>query len=255
MSCFLPLNNKSFDISFIALRPTVVIVDEVVEALKHFCSATLDMGCVVNCVLRSIHGNMVILWYGGWSKKSTQNKHLLTAAVESRLAKLVSGKAIMMEHGFYDAYAGETKDGSSAAKFSTGDAVTMCVLVPKSVSVNRYEDLSYANLAVFKSSFSKMKGAVSGVCLGCPTLPRLACFYVWTSLRDCYSWLLNNSSDCRSSDQTFLHHIKYDIFTVAYVCDEWTRFPQMYSIVNSGNHMSNVFCVHVDKEIKKNKNT
>ncbi|CAN0911413.1 hypothetical protein LINGRAPRIM_LOCUS1198 [Linum grandiflorum] len=220
MACFLPLNNKSLDISFIALRPTVVIVDEAIDALKHFSSAALDMGCVVNCILKSIHGN-IILWYGAWSKKSTQNKRLLTASIV-RLAKMLSGKAILIELGFYDAYAGETKDGSSVsavARFAT--------VVPKPAAAKccaSYDDLSYANLALFRSRFPTMKGAASGVCLGCPTLPRLACFYVWTSLRACYSWLLN--SDCRSSADGLGLDVKYDIFTVACVCDEWSRFPE-----------------------------
>ncbi|CAI0544868.1 unnamed protein product [Linum tenue] len=231
MTCFVPLNNQTLDITFIVLRPTVVIVDEAVEHLKHFSSATRDLGCVASSILKSIHGNM-ILWYGAWTKESAQNRDLLTAALVTLLAEILPGKAVLIEHGFYDAYAGETKDGSPAARFSTGDAVSMSVVIPRpgrpaAAGQNCYEEVSYANLALFKSGFRKMEGAVSGVCLGCPALPRLVCFYVWKSLRHCYSWVLD--SDCRSAALPYLDHldldIKYDVFRVAYVHDGRGRFP------------------------------
>lgn len=131
----------------------------------------------------------------------------------------ISSMAILTDHGFFDAYAGESTDGSSAAKFSTGDAISMNVIVPQSGDIN---DLSYANLAIFKSHFLKMEGVSAGVCLNCQTMPRVASLYVWKSLQFCYSWIIN--SDHRKTMLPYLERfsldIKYDIFRVVFVSSD-----------------------------------
>lgn len=59
MTCFFPYNSRNLDTSFFIFRPTIVIVDDVVEALKHFSFSTQNLGCVQSAIFRSIHGNMV----------------------------------------------------------------------------------------------------------------------------------------------------------------------------------------------------
>lgn len=59
MACFIPFNNRNLDISFFAFRPTVVLVGDLIDALKHFSSCTETLGCVQSCLIQSIHGNMV----------------------------------------------------------------------------------------------------------------------------------------------------------------------------------------------------
>lgn len=129
----------------------------------------------------------------------------------------ISSMAILVEHSFFDSYAGESRDGGSAAKFCTGDAISMSVA---SLSAsNDMNDLSYACLALFKSSFLKMEGVASGVCLKCQNKPAAASFYVWKGLQFCYSWILN--TDQRSSMLPYLERfsldLKYDIFRVVFV--------------------------------------
>lgn len=128
--------------------------------------------------------------------------------------------AILVEHSFFDAYAGESRDGFSAVRFSTGDTVSMNIaMTPDGGDLN---DLSYAFLALFKSRFLKMEGVAAGVCLKCQSSPSVACLYVWKSLQFCYSWILN--SDHRSSMLPYLDRhsleFKYDIFKVVYVNGE-----------------------------------
>ncbi|XP_050234053.1 uncharacterized protein LOC126682415 isoform X2 [Mercurialis annua] len=171
------------------------------------------------CFIPFNNRNLDIIWYGAWMKKSSENKDLLTAALLSMLTS-VSSMAILTEHGFFDAYAGESRDGSMSAKFSTGDTISMNIITAK--SSNNLDDISYANLALFKSRFMKMEGALSGVCLNCQTMPTLACFYVWKSLQFCYSWIIN--SDHRRTMLPYLERfdldVKYDIFRVVFVsCD------------------------------------
>lgn len=59
MACFVPFNNRNLDTSFFVFRPTVVLVDEFVDTLKHFSGSTESLGCVRSSIFRSIHGNMV----------------------------------------------------------------------------------------------------------------------------------------------------------------------------------------------------
>lgn len=216
-ACYVPFNNKDMDLSFFVFRPKVIFVDEFIELLKQFSLCTESLGCVQSSVFKSIHGNMII-WYGEWMKKCAQDKELLTTKLLSMLNN-TSTMAILVEHTFFHAYAGESKDGTSTAKFTTGDIISMNVIAPSSGDLN---DLSYANLAIFKSRFLKMEGANSGVCLKCLNEPRVASFYVWKSLQFCYSWILN--SDFRKTMLPYLEKfclsIRYDVFLVVYVSGE-----------------------------------
>ncbi|KAA8519436.1 hypothetical protein F0562_013689 [Nyssa sinensis] len=214
MTCFVPFNNRNLDISFFVFRPTVVLVDELVEAIKHFSLCTESLGCVHSAIFKSIHGNMIV-WYGAWIKRTNENKELLSAGLLSMLTN-VSSMAILTEHSFFDAYAGESKDGSPAAKFSTGDIVSLntAFLDPYDM---KETSISYACLALFKAYFLKMEGTASGVCfkgrLGILGL------LVWKSLHSCYSWIL--STDYRKILLPYFDHcspdLKYDIFRVVYV--------------------------------------
>ncbi|XP_009600017.1 uncharacterized protein LOC107826054 [Nicotiana tabacum] len=217
MACFFPFNSRNLDASFFIFRPTIVIVDDLVEALKNFSFCTESLGCVHSAIFRSIHGNMMI-WYGAWIKRSGENKDLLDAALLSMLTN-VSSMAILMEHGFYDAYAGETKDHSPAAKFYTGDIVSM----NSAASCSHQHDMpiehfSYACLAIFKDRFNKMDGAVAGVCLKCQTIPKVAAIFVWKSLQCCYNYILNQDSrSVLPYFDGFSLDLKYDVFRVVYV--------------------------------------
>ncbi|XP_055821967.1 uncharacterized protein LOC129890435 [Solanum dulcamara] len=215
MACFFPYNSRNLDTSFFIFRPTIVIVDDLLEALKHFSFSTQSLGCVHSAIFRSIHGNMMV-WYGAWIKRSSENKDSLAATLLSMLTS-VSSMAILLEHGFFDAYAGESKDHSPAAKFYTGDIVSM-----NSASFSLHEmsleDFTYACLAIFKDRFHKMDGAVSGVCLKCHQLPKVAAVFVWKSLQCCYNYILNQDSrSVLPYFDGFSLDLKYDVFKVVYV--------------------------------------
>jgi hypothetical protein len=128
----------------------------------------------------------------------------------------ISSMAILVEYSFFDAYAGESRNGGSAARFYTGDTVSMIAAIASADDIN---DLSYACLALFKSRFLTMEGATAGVCLRCQSKPRVACIYVWKSLQFCYSWIINSNQ--RKSMLPYLDQfpldIKYDIYRVVYV--------------------------------------
>ncbi|KAB2079147.1 hypothetical protein ERO13_A06G196000v2 [Gossypium hirsutum] len=215
MSCFVPFNNRNIDISIFAFKPTVVLVDELIESLKRFSVCTENLGCIQSSIFKSIHGNLII-WYGGWMKKSTETKEVLIKTLLSMLTSM-SSMAILTQHSFFDSYAGESKDGSNAAKFSNGDIISLNLI--SSPCFNELQDVTYANLALFRSRFSKMDGATTGVCLKCQTMPMVACLYVWKSLLHCYSWIL--TSDFRKKELPYLDRfspsVKYDIFWVVYV--------------------------------------
>lgn len=223
-ACFVPYNSRNLDVSFLVLKPTVVFVDELVEALRHFSLWTETLGCIHSSILQSIHGNM-ILWYGAWMKRSDENKELLNAAILT-MATNISSMAVLMDNSFFEAYAGESKDGSPATKFSTGDTIAVCVSTTHSDD-DKY-DLPYAILAMFKSRFMKMEGATSGVCLKkCNIDTRttrssdlVLNIYTWKSLQSCYSYLL--TSDIRTVVLPYMKgelsiDVKYDIFRVLYV--------------------------------------
>ncbi|AES64118.2 uncharacterized protein [Medicago truncatula] len=159
---------------------------------------------------------ILIIWYGAWQKQSTKEKELLTLTLKSMLTK-VSTMAKLIEHSFLEAYAGESRDGSSTAKFSTGDILSI-----NSAGTNSRDDLndlSYAVLALFRSRFAKMEGMTSGLCLKGQSRPIVVCIHVWKSLHFCYSWILN--SDHRKWMMPYLEKfaidMKYDIFKVVYV--------------------------------------
>uniref|UniRef100_A0A7N0SWG5 DUF7392 domain-containing protein n=1 Tax=Kalanchoe fedtschenkoi TaxID=63787 RepID=A0A7N0SWG5_KALFE len=218
MGCYVPFHGRNLDVSFFLFRPTIVVVDDLLDALEQFSLYTETLGCVHSCVFKSIHGSMVI-WYGAWIKRSNGSKELLTANLLSVLTS-ISDLAILIDHNFFEPYAGESKDGSPAAVISTGNIVSLNGAVP---CENAVQNLSYAFLALFKSCFSHIDGIRAGVCLKSdPVKPRVACLNVWDSLQACYSWILN--SDSRSKLQPFVDHlsvdIKYDIFKVVFVSSD-----------------------------------
>lgn len=132
------------------------------------------------------------------------------------LAK-VSAMAKLIEHSFLEAYAGESRDGLSSAKLTTGDIIS--INTADTASRNYLDDLSYAVLALFRSRFAKMEGVSSGLCLKGQTRAIVVCIHVWKSLHFCYSWILN--SDHRKWMMPYLERfsidMKYDIFKVVYV--------------------------------------
>ncbi|KAG5026288.1 hypothetical protein JHK86_022202 [Glycine max] len=81
---------------------------------------------------------------------------------------------LVVEHNFLDAYAGESRDGSLAVKFSTGDIISMNSVVTTTKDLN---DLCYAVLAIFRSRFPKTEGITSGLCMKGQCLPRV-CVYL-----------------------------------------------------------------------------
>ncbi|OIV89442.1 hypothetical protein TanjilG_21885 [Lupinus angustifolius] len=217
MTCYVPFDNKNLDISFFVFKPTLVIVDDLVHGLKEFSLSTESLGCVQSSIFRSIHGNMII-WYGAWQKQSRKEKMQLTSTLKSMLTN-ISGMAVLTEHSFLEAYAGESIDGSPSAKFSTGDIISMNSSVITSSDPNDLNDLCYAVLAIFRCRFAKMEGISAGLCLKGQNIPRVVCIHVWKSLHSCYSWILN--SDHRKWMMPYLERfsidMKYDIFRAVYV--------------------------------------
>ncbi|XP_061370040.1 uncharacterized protein LOC133312787 isoform X3 [Gastrolobium bilobum] len=160
MACSVPFHNKNLDVSFFVFKPTIVIVDNVVHGLKQFSLNTESLGCIQSSIFRSIHGNMII-WYGAWQKQSSKEKEQLKSTLISMLSN-ISSMAVLVEHSFLEAYAGESRDGSSTAKFSNGDIISLNSAVTTSSDQN---DLCYAVLAIFRSRFAKIEGITAGLCL------------------------------------------------------------------------------------------
>ncbi|KAL0398300.1 UNVERIFIED_CONTAM: putative hydrolase [Sesamum radiatum] len=206
-------SKRNLDISFFVFRPTVVHVDDLVDALRQFSLYTESLGCVHSSIFRSIHGNMII-WYGAWMKRTHENKQLLSATLLSVLANVAS-MAILIEHSFFDAYAGESRDGSPAAKFFTGGIVS---LSSATLSANE-TGVSYDCVPMFKDRFQKMDGATAGVCFKSQSMPRIVGLFVWKSLQCCYTYIL--TSEYRKTVVRYLDgfalDIKYDVFRVVYV--------------------------------------
>ncbi|KAG6639288.1 hypothetical protein CIPAW_10G088800 [Carya illinoinensis] len=239
MACFVPFSNRNLDLSFFVFRPTVVLVDDFVDALKQFSLCTESLGCVQTSIFKSIHGNMIV-WYGAWLKKTSENKELLCSILMSMLTN-ISNMAILIEHGFFDAYAGESRDASSLAMiFHTGDIISMNAAVGSAADADHLDDLSYTTLALFKSAFLKMEGVSSGVCLKSQVRPRVACLFVWKSIQFCYSWVLN--SDHKRSMLPYFNRFsldcKYDMFRVVYVGGDnvpsLQSFPASQMLENAG---------------------
>lgn len=128
----------------------------------------------------------------------------------------ISSMAVLIEHSFLEAYGGESRDGSSTAKFSTGDIISLNSAV---TTTNDLNDLCYAVLAILRSRFAKMEGITAGLCFKGQSKPRVVCIHVWKSLHFCYCWILN--SDHRKWMMPYLErfsiNMKYDIFRVVYV--------------------------------------
>ncbi|XP_027088327.1 uncharacterized protein LOC113783477 [Coffea eugenioides] len=228
MACFVPFNTTNMEISLLVFRPTVVEVDDVVEGLKHFSLCTEGLGCLHSAILRSIHGNMII-WYGAWMKRSDENKDSLSAAFSSMLTN-VSSMAILIDQSFFEAYAGESREGCQAAKIFTGDIVSLNSTTLSTDDMNK-NYFSYACLAIFRTRFLKMEGATAGVCLKSQTMSRVVGLFVWKSLHHCYSYILN--TDYRETILPYLEghslDIKYDIFRVAYVSSNNAADIQFFS--------------------------
>ncbi|XP_077242237.1 uncharacterized protein LOC143882664 isoform X2 [Tasmannia lanceolata] len=192
--------------------PVGVFVDDLIEVLKCFSFHSEYHGCAYSSVLQSIHGNLI-----------------------SALTN-VSSMAMLVEYGFFDTYAGESKDGLPVAKFTTSDTISMGSMLPSSDDLS---DLSYASLAVLKSCFLKMDGASSVVCFRSYDKPRVGCLHVWKSLHSCYSWLLG--SDYRNTMSPYVNHLSikflYDIFRVVYVSNDNVlniqSFPPRQALKNS----------------------
>lgn len=131
----------------------------------------------------------------------------------------ISSMAILLDYGFFEAYAGESKDGHSAAKFSSGDTISINCMLPNSDDLN---DLSYATSSLLNSCFLKMGGVTAGVCFRCFDRPKVASLHIWKSLHSCYSWLLQ--TDYRKTVSPYLDHVsmdaKYDVFRVVYISNE-----------------------------------
>ncbi|RDX77691.1 hypothetical protein CR513_42146, partial [Mucuna pruriens] len=236
MACSFPFNNKNLDISFFIFKPTIVIIDDLIHGLKQFSLTTESLGCVQSSIFRSIHGNMIcfprgildpqvhvheeftlelIIWYGTWQRRSSKEKEQLTSTLKSML-RSISSMAILTEHSFLEAYGGESRDGSSSAKFSTGDIISLNSAV---TTTNDLNDLCYAVLAILRSRFAKMEGITAGLCFKGQSKPRVVCIHVWKSLHFCYSWILNfdHKKWMMPYLERFSIDMKYDIFRVIYV--------------------------------------
>lgn len=223
-SCFIPFTSRNLESTFFVFRQTVVLVDELIAALKRFSLSTQNLlGCVHSAIFTSIHGSMII-WYGAWIKRSEENKESLNATLRSMLKNEVLSMAVLIDNCFFDAYGGSSRDGSPAAEFLRGDTISM--YSGYFSSTDDVQEVSYAALAIFKSNFLKMKGSsTSGVCLKSQKQPRIIGLSVWKSLEDCYSYIFD--IDVREVVLPYLDdHIvrsmefKYDVFRVAFVSGE-----------------------------------
>ncbi|KAI7725179.1 hypothetical protein M8C21_009798 [Ambrosia artemisiifolia] len=228
MASFMPFSNKNLDIFMCALRPTVAIVDDLLDTLKHFSLFTETLGCIHSSIFKSIHGNLII-WYGAWIKRSNDNKELLHEALFSMLTNLKT-MAILIDHNFMVAYGGKARDGSPAAKFSTGDTVCFSITRLLSNTKMKEQEFVYTCFSMFQSYFHKMDGTNAGVCLKCETRPIMINFYVWKNLQSCYTFLLKN--DHREALQNGIVEatifVKYDIFKVVYVSADNVSSHQYY---------------------------
>ncbi|KAL1335676.1 uncharacterized protein [Arachis hypogaea] len=159
----------------------------------------------------------MIIWYGAWQKRSNKEKEQLITTLKSMINN-ISSMTTLIEYTFLEAYAGESRDGSSTAKFSNGDIISIHSAATTSGDLN---DLCYAVLAIFRSRFDKIEGATAGLCLKAQSRPGVVCMHVWKSLHFCYSYILN--SDHRNWMMPYLERfsleMKYDIFRVVYVSD------------------------------------
>lgn len=146
--------------------------------------------------------------------------------------------AILIDHAFYDAFAGESRDaGSLAIIFHTGDTISMNAALAS--AVDDLEDLTYATLALFKSCFLKMEGVAAGGCLRSQGMPRVVCLFVWKSIQFCYSWVINSDHKrLMPYFDRFSLDVKYDMFRVVYVSGDnvpsFQSFPAPQILENGG---------------------
>lgn len=187
-----------------------------------------------------------IIWCGIWTKKLIQNPQLLSETLVSytltfliflithlrlllyinflhfvqlqTMISKTSNMATLLDLSFFEAYGGESMDGSCVAKFTSKSIISMISIAAKCGDIN---DLSYACLAIFKSRFRKIEGVNSGICLKSQNRPTVVSLHVWNSPFYCYSWILN--SDHLNSMLPYLDHfslcIKYDIYQVVNISD------------------------------------
>ncbi|KAI0495109.1 hypothetical protein KFK09_025256 [Dendrobium nobile] len=216
MPCFVPFKNN-LDLTFFVLRSVSILDDEIIHSMKCFSFQAEDLGCVYSSVMKSIHGNLIV-WYGAWIKRSEENRHILNKTLLSAIEDL-SHLAILIQHGFYSVYAGESKDGQLNARFSTGDTILLCGMVPSS---DDSSDLSYACMAILRSSFNNVEASTAGVCLQCRDRPMVAMLHVWKSLQSCYTWLI--TADYRRTIRPYISNFsneaQFDIFKVIYVSSD-----------------------------------
>uniref|UniRef100_A0A1D1ZL33 Serine incorporator 4 n=1 Tax=Anthurium amnicola TaxID=1678845 RepID=A0A1D1ZL33_9ARAE len=214
MPCFVPFDGRELVLSFFAFRHVGVFAEELVDALKVFSFYTEDLGCIYSSVFKSIHGNMVI-WYGAWIKRPDVQRKQLRDQLVSALANL-SHLGILIEFGFFESYAGESKDGRRVAKFTTGDTISMTAMEPISRDT---ADLSYASLALLKSYYMKNDGVAAGACFVCLDKPLVATMQLWKSLQACYSWLIDSGyrKNVRPYYSHLSHNPEYEVFKVMYV--------------------------------------
>ncbi|WOL17787.1 hypothetical protein Cni_G26580 [Canna indica] len=222
MPCFVPFDEEKVEISFLVFRPRGVFSDELIDAMKLFSFHAEDLGCLYSSVLKSMHGNLQIVWYGAWIRRSPENRQILKDALLSVLEE-VSSLGALVHHAFVKAFFGETKEsGKAAAKFSTGDTVFLSAMAAS--TPRQMADLSYAFVALHKSFFPKMDGVAACAYFRSDEEPVVYSLVVWESLGACYTWLLE--SDYRNTMLPYVSHLvcegggQKDVFKVVYVSSD-----------------------------------
>ncbi|KAG0451718.1 hypothetical protein HPP92_026077 [Vanilla planifolia] len=216
MPCFVPFN-KSLDISFFILRPVNALDDDVIHAMKFLSFQSEGHGCVYSSVMKSIHGNLVV-WYGAWIKRSEEEMDILNEMLLSAIEEL-SDLAVLIQHGFYDAVAGESKDGHRSARFSSGDTVLLCSVVPAADVESALDD---AFRGALSTSLRKAEGTTAAVCLRCRGQPLVVMLHVWKSLQACYAWLImaDYLETVQPQVDRFGMEGQFDVFKVVYVSSD-----------------------------------
>ncbi|KAL8236054.1 hypothetical protein R6Q59_017135 [Mikania micrantha] len=227
MASFMPFTNNNLDMFMCVLKPTVAIVDDLIQTLKQFSFFTERLGCIHSSIFKSIHGNMII-WYGAWIKRR-DDRELLHEALFSALKNLQT-MAVLVDHNFMVAYGGKARDGSPAAKFSTGDTICLSSTHLPSNTLMKEQDFARECFSIFQSYFLMMDDTVAGVCLKCTTRPTMINFYVWKNLQSCYSFLLkhNNRDALQNWFPGATVFFKYDVFKVVYVSADDGMSFQLY---------------------------
>lgn len=138
--------------------------------------------------------------------------------------------AVLVDHDFMVAYGGEARDGSPAAKFSTGDTICFSSTQLSSNSTMKEQDYVHKSFSMFRTYFLKLDGIVAGVCLKCAGRPMIINFYVWKNLQSCYLFILNNNH--REAIKNWFGgtkvFIQYDLYKVVYVSADNVSSVQYY---------------------------